>query len=252
MEESSRGFDAVLLGGDISGRGDPLTQRDFFRDDFRGMMQRNRNDLPPFFIIPGNDDYRSIIEPLQKTEGVILPIEKPYPLFYGLQIIGYPYIPISPFHNKDFEKRDQPGQDKLFPTARLTGHAFRNGRLTDYTFDLNDDDTIKRDLEEMSDQVNEKTIFMTHCPPRELGKFRTRNGRTGDMGSPAIKNFILKNPLYFEMYGHNHEPEDNSPVKWLGKTPCAYAGTSKKPKELIYLEIEIRKDLSWKLERRCR
>src|SRR4030042_7162008 len=63
-------------------------------------------DVRHFFLIPGNWDLGYPYLFKEPVEGVIDLDRKIYRLKNGYEIVGYPFVPPTPFRPKDYEKMD--------------------------------------------------------------------------------------------------------------------------------------------------
>jgi uncharacterized protein len=207
---------AVFMGGDLL----PNTMRfsnayqDFLPDYFFPALKKLKNNLkdyyPEIFIIPGNDDPRIEIETFmtKNTEGIFHYINQAKEYLDDYLIFGYGYVPPTPFQLKDWEKYDvsryvDPGC--IHPYEGFTSVARNKNSIYE---------TIKDDLEALTINENlSNAVFLFHSPPYQT--YLDRAALDGNMidhvpldvnvGSIAIKRFILERQPLLTLHGHIHE-----------------------------------------------
>lgn len=160
-----------------------------------------------FLLIAGNWDLGYPFLFKEPPEGLIDLNQKIYPLGNGYEIVGYPFVPPTPFRPKDYEKMDDP--ESPWPPQKHPSYirtSDRSDELTaidPYSY-LKGRGTIQEDLERFPEPHSpRKTIYMTHSPP-----FGTRldmiQGRKS-AGSRSIRAFIESNQPLLTLHGHIHE-----------------------------------------------
>ncbi|MGE5178303.1 MAG: metallophosphoesterase family protein [Bacteroidota bacterium] len=211
----------VFLGGDLLPNlgldpGAPEAEGpDFIHDFLAPNFRRLANDLgssrPDVFLILGNDDPRSEEEGVREgaAEGIWHYVHWERRPFEGLEVIGYSFVPPTPFLLKDWERYDvsryvDPGcvsPEEGFHTAPVSE---REARFS----------TIQEDLEVLAgDQDLGNAIFLFHAPPYDTPLDRA--GLDGTMvdhvpvdvhvGSIAIRRFIEAREPRVTLHGHIHE-----------------------------------------------
>jgi Icc-related predicted phosphoesterase len=212
-----QGIDMLLLGGDIAQNGSPEFQQANVRACFEILLSGKRDAR--IFAIPGNDDWKIVEEALRDIHEVVIPINQAYPLNDSFSIVGYPYVPITPFLFKDYEKWDDDRYPDL-PTdpaelegamiahlLNLEGHKTGGLERYEFLFDPGDrEDNISADMEKLARLSDpQKTVYLFHCPP--FGFFDFGIGIEGrvHIGSRAIAEFIRKNNPWLTIHGHCHE-----------------------------------------------
>ena len=112
----SSSAETILLGGDLLPSFPPTKryedmiphQKTFIDQFLLPFFKRTMKttDVKHLFLIPGNWDlsYPYLFE--KPVGGVIDINQKIYPLRNGYEIIGYPFVPTTPFRTKDYEKMD--------------------------------------------------------------------------------------------------------------------------------------------------
>ena len=123
-------------------------------------------------------------------------------------VFGYSFVPPTPFQNKDWEKYDvsryvDPGC--IHPTEGF--------RTTEITEDI-EYATIQKDLEVLTENEDlSKSVFLFHSPPYQTlldradldGKMIDYVPLDVNIGSIAMKRFILEKQPKITLHGHVHE-----------------------------------------------
>jgi len=151
----------LLLAGDIAQNGSPEFQQANVRECFDILLSGKRDAR--IFAIPGNDDWKIVEETLREILEVVVPMKQAYPLNDSFSIVGYPYVPITPFLFKDYEKWD----DDRYPDMsadpaelegamiahrlNLEGYKTRGLERYEFLFDPGDrEDNISADMEKLA------------------------------------------------------------------------------------------------------
>jgi len=267
-------FDAVLeelpetvfIGGDLLGISDFNNvlpdSNDFFFDFFKIELQKLKAALkekyPEICIILGNDDSKSHEASLLdiSTTGLLTYAHERKIKFKGYTIVGYSYIPPSPFLYKDWEKYDVSRFTDVGCVSPEEGH--RSIPVTNHEIRYH---TIKNDLDILFNNADiSKTICLFHTPPYQTKLDRAAlDGIKIDhvlldvhVGSIAVKRFIEKQQPYITMHGHIHESTRLTGV-WLekiGKTVCFQGASESNEMSIIIFDLEnpdkaIRKVKNW-------
>ena len=208
---------AVFLGGDLLPHrwADQLAGRDFIREvlvpEVRVMRGQLGSDGPRVFIILGNDDDRAT-ESLfleGQTEGLWEYAHETWTELDDFQVLGYSYVPPTPFLLKDWERYD---------VSRFTDPGSVSPEEGQRTVPVDRDEvrfgTIAADLERLtSGRDLERVIMLFHSPPyRSLLDRAALDGRKVDhvpldvhVGSMAIARFIEARQPLVTLHGHIHE-----------------------------------------------
>lgn len=278
--------DSIILGGDITpktARGLDLivSQRDFLIQDLSRMFSNLKNDLPntEIYMMFGNDDTKANhdlfiadeIEPYTAIHGKRLPIAD------GLEIVGYSYVPISPWGLKDWDKFDyddrigaaesryfEMNQERMDSGIRTRGaQSMDVSKGVKEKFELvnvNQDDLLNKGsiqvdlLDPIFLQNPEKTIFVAHAPPYgHLDVARTSNGsglfakpiedRLIHAGSVAMLEYIEKTQPFLTLHGHIHSTvKRTGEYKTnIGNTISMTAGNSPRTNNLAILVFDLYK-----------
>ncbi len=228
----STSTEIVAIGGDLFPSLPPTKryeemiphQRAFIDRFLRAFFEKATSGtaLQQIFLIPGNWDlaYPHLFG--NPVKGLIDLSQKRCRLKNGYEIIGYPYVPPTPFRPKDFEKMDD--RDSPWPPQKNPSYIRSADQLdrlipVDPHRYLREKETIEEDLDRLATpEVPERTIYMMHSPP-----FQTRLDQIGEgnfTGSRSIRRFIEKTQPLLTLHGHIHESPkiSGSYVDRIGKT----------------------------------
>ena len=229
--------EAVFIAGDILPNyyvTDPEEFiKDFLKPLFTDLKEELKQNYPAIYLIPGNDDAAVSCEYFEmlETKELLYFVNKKVIKKDEYTVIGYPYIPPTPFLLKDWEKYDV---SRFVP--RDTVSPEDGIRSIEIPANIKKYGTIKDDLDELSEEINDfsNTICLFHSPPVEtnLDKIYANNingdKRILSVGSYAIRKFIEKKQPLITFHGHIHESSDIS-GKWddfIGGTYCVNAAHS--------------------------
>lgn len=246
-----KGIKKLLIAGDIANLGYPEVQQANVRQNFEFLL-RGRKDVE-VYAIPGNDDWKIVKETLQEFPGVTVPTDRAYPLEDGFSIVGYPYVPITPFNVKDYEKWDSseypelPKNPKELEDAlvnfgiNLDGLKSEGLELYDFQFNPQDrTENIRQDLvqiKQLSDPA--MTIYLFHCTPFFEHEML-------HIGSRSITDFIKNNNPWITIHGHSHSVVERMKGRYIldvGKTKSILVGAGNDPSILNYLTLNIKRRL---------
>lgn len=252
--------DSVIIGGDIAPKN--------FRDDWvivgqRAFLEERLPELlrplkekrqPKVFLIMGNDDCAANLDVLEEKDSSLFKLihGKRIKLTREIDIVGYSYVPITPFGIKDWEKYDfSEVPENLFEDYRLRkilnynllgfkteGTGWKRFRFTP---EMEKKDSIQKDLSrDLFCKNSEKTVYVFHAPPNNTDLDQLYNG--SHAGSMAIRMFIEKYQPYLTLHGHIHETVDHSGnyKQRIGKTLCLTAGNSNIDRQLAVLVFNVK------------
>jgi uncharacterized protein len=208
--------DMLLLGGDLMPHGFTGLNGDFLSDTFLQGFAKLREQLgeqyPRVYLILGNDDGKSVepwfVEQAEET-GLWAYLHGKVIEDSGLTLIGYSYVPPSPFMLKDWEKYD---------VSRFTDPGCVSPEEGRHSFPVNMNEvryaTIAKDIEELTSDVEmENAVLISHSPPYQT--LLDRAGLDGQMidhvpldvhvGSIAISRWIQDRQPLLTLHGHIHE-----------------------------------------------
>lgn len=208
---------AVFIGGDILPNMKYIQKQsanfieDFLIKEFKKLKSEIKNNYPKIFIIFGNDDPK--IEESKmlfgENEQLWYYIHDKQVTLNQFTIIGYSFVPPTPFLLKDWEKYDV--SRHIDPGCISPEEGYRTEIVEQHIIKY---DTIKKDLSKYCNSSNlDNTIFLFHSPPYKCNldraaldnKFIDHVPLTVNVGSIAIKEFIEKNQPLLTLHGHIHE-----------------------------------------------
>ena len=212
IEESPN---AVFLGGDIlpSGFGTVMDIEEFLEDVLFAGVRRVKESCGDirFFVIMGNDDPRYYEHHLVKADsaGLVDYVHGRVVEFEDLFVVGYSFVPPTPFQLKDWERYDVSRFIDVGAVSPEEGSRTVDVPKNEIRFG-----TISEDLQELGKlSPPERTIYLFHSPPydscldmMDLGG-RMINHAPVDVhvGSIAIQRFILERRPFLTLHGHIHE-----------------------------------------------
>jgi len=249
------GAEIVALGGDLFPSVSPTkryeemvpNQKAFIDGFLLPFFEKmtSQTAVEEVFLIPGNWDlaYPDLFR--NRVERLIDLSQKRYRLKNGYEIIGYPYVPPTPFRPKDFEKmddRDSPWPPQKDPCyIRAADQSDRLIPVDPYRY-LRGRETIEEDLDRLPrPNAPERAIHVMHSPP-----FQTKLdqiGRGEFTGSRSIRRFIERTQPLLTLHGHIHESPriSGSYADRLGKTLSVNPGQFTDPALMLHavaFEIE--------------
>jgi Icc-related predicted phosphoesterase len=212
--------DFVFLGGDLLPHRSMQSQtgydnevgfvKGFLFRKFEKLKETMECAYPDVFLIPGNDDRKIIFDTMAEGENADLwrNIHNQCVVIGKYRFYGYGCVPPTPFMIKDWEKFDCSVEINSGCIAPADGF---------FSVPPSHDPakaTIENDIGNLiGDDDLEFGVFLFHSPPFEtvLDHASVRNGDAGsdssviNVGSKAIRNFILASKPYITMHGHIHE-----------------------------------------------
>ena len=225
---------AVLLGGDLFAYHiTAAPQLTFAQGPFHRFADLLRREGIRLLVIPGNVDRPASIEyqhVLQEAALLCLLDLQPYQLTDpsnsadAVQVVGYPYVPPTPFRLKDHERRDlaldvYPGP---WPVL-VSGADADSGPIETRPEHLDRLPSIEEELAEIP-IMSQPVILVAHSPPYSRTLDTTQVGIHA--GSRAIRAWIsMQHPL-LALHGHIHEAPEIS-GQWtevIGSTLCINPG----------------------------
>lgn len=198
-----------------------------FIDDFFMDYLADLGKITEVYAIFGNDDFKSNYPKL---------VEANLPNVYFLDnqvvrlssseselyVAGYPYVGITPFLHKDWEKWDTTPNQMPHKTIRTDGYVSADSAHHPVEYSQKYPSTIADDLNKLAKQSDPaKTIYIFHEAPYDtpLDMIAPDNKYIKDdhlhIGSRAIREFVeIYRPLV-TMHGHIHETAQQSgDFKW--------------------------------------
>ncbi len=255
-EAYDKKIDTIIIGGDLLPKDAKSRtiqdQKKFISNTlFTTIVRFNtenkkRDHICNIFLMLGNDDFKAnsqFLKENQERKGFSVIHNTCLPLFEDFKIIGYSFVPLTPFKYKDWEKLDadiehETETRKGFVTE---GIQTEGGKIVKKSFDLSErDDTIENDLKKLMELANpRKTILVTHSPPynTKLDMIRSKD----HVGSLAIRSIIEKNQPLISLHGHIHETVEVSGTfkEKIGKTLCLSAGNDHLNPQVHVISLDL-------------
>ncbi len=253
----SSSSEIILIGGDLLPSFPPtkryedmVPNQKTFIDQFlspflNGVLETT--SVQQIFLISGNWDLGYPYLFKKSAERIIDLNQRSHRLKNGYELIGYPFVPPTPFRPKDYEKMDD--GEAPWPPQKNPSYirsSDQPGQLTpiDPYLYLRGRETIEDDLGRLPKPLDPKrTIYIMHSPPYGTRLDLIRGGRSA--GSRSIKTFIEKNQPLLTLHGHIHEsPELSSAyMDRIGETlsinPGQFIWTSQDVHQLHAATFEI-------------
>jgi Icc-related predicted phosphoesterase len=164
------------------------------------------------FLIAGNWDLGYSLLFKESSDGIIDLNQRSYRLKNGYELIGYPFVPPTPFRPKDFEKRDD--SEAPWPPQKNPSYIRSSDQMDQLTpidpfVYLRGRETIEEDLDRLPKPLKPKrTVYIMHSPPFGTQLDLIQGGQSA--GSRSIKIFIEKNQPLLTLHGHIHESPELS------------------------------------------
>jgi Icc-related predicted phosphoesterase len=218
----SSSAEILILGGDLLPSFSPTKQYEemlpnqkTFAHEFLIPFFRRINEttgVKEVLLIPGNWDMGYSYLFKEPVEGIVDLNQKSYPLKDGYELIGYPFVPPTPFRPKDFEKRDDP--EAPWPPQKNPSYIRASDQtdrlvIVDPHLYLRQRETIREDLAKLQKPLDlRRTIYVMHSPPSGTTLDLIQGGRHA--GSRSITSFIGENQPLLTLHGHIHESPELS------------------------------------------
>lgn len=212
---------AVFLGGDLlptenfALSAGARAMREFVQDvlnwGFGNLKHHMEEAYPSVFLILGNDDPRSLEAEILAGESLGLweYIHNRRAALKEFSIMGYSFVPPTPFLLKDWERYDV--SRFLDPGCISPEEGFRTVFVEETEIKHS---TIQMDLERLAERDDlTRAIFLFHTPPYQTPLDRVAlDGQRIDgvpvdvhVGSLAVKRFIDSRQPLISLHGHIHE-----------------------------------------------
>jgi Icc-related predicted phosphoesterase len=219
----------------------------FLSPFFKRMLETT--SIQRIFLIPGNWDLGYPFLFTGTKERIIDLNQKSYRFQNGYELIGYPFVPPTPFRPKDYEKmddREAPWPPQKNPSyIRSSDQADRLTPIDPYLY-LRGRETIEEDLDRLPKPPNPKrAIYMMHSPPFATRLDLIQGGKPA--GSRSIKSFVEKNQPLLTLHGHIHEAPELSGAytdrigETLSVNPGQGIGTTRGISKLHAVTFEVEK-----------
>lgn len=206
--DKARGFDFAVIGGDITPPGGIDEQRKFIENELIRLIAdfKSKHKNVDIYLMLGNDDWVSNVQVLARENNRLYKIihNQVYKLNEDFNLVGYSYVPITPFAIKDFEKFDSKDAE-LQKGVTLQGLKSSGFELLPFKFNPEDrEDNIENDFKNIL-RLSEpaKTIYAIHTPPYNTNLDMVY--AAVHVGSLAVRRFIEQQRPYLTLHGHIHE-----------------------------------------------
>ena len=200
----------------------------FLSPFFKRMLETT--SVQQIFLMPGNWDLGYPYLFKEPTERIIDLNQRSYRLKNGYELIGYPFVPPTPFRPKDYEKmddREAPWPPQKNPSYILSSDQTDQLTPIDPYLYLRGRETIEEDLDRLPKPLYQKrTICIMHSPPFGTRLDLIQGGKSA--GSRSIKTFLERNQPLLTLHGHIHESAELSGAYMdrIGKTLSINPGQS--------------------------
>jgi len=212
----------MVIGGDLLPSFPPTkryedmvpNQKTFINQFLSSFFKRilETTSIQQIFLIAGNWDLGYSLLFKESSDGIIDLNQRSYRLKNGYELIGYPFVPPTPFRPKDFEKRDD--SEAPWPPQKNPSYIRSSDQIDQLTpidpfVYLRGRETIEEDLDRLPKPLKPKrTVYIMHSPPfgTQLDLIQGRKSA----GSRSIKIFIEKNQPLLTLHGHIHESPELS------------------------------------------
>jgi Icc-related predicted phosphoesterase len=243
----------VLIPGDLLPKFAPFEQqRSFFTRMRHWFTELKRFEPITVLTYLGNDDAH-VLEPLLdelQAESLCVNLNGRVFREEGLVFCGMNKVRDYPFGYKHWcvPDGDYVACPQQFCGEGLTvdehGNYVRLANLVDH---LSAKPSIGQELNRLKEQLHagemERSIWMVHQPPTDLGMDILADGRP--VGSPTVLNFIQSSQPLLGCSGHIHESPYQPGGRWMaqvGKTVWVQPGQMEQ--RLHYVRLEIADNLS--------
>lgn len=230
----------IIIGGDLFPSFPPTkryedmvpNQKTFIDQFLSPFFKRilETTSVQQIFLIPGNWDLGYPYLFKEPTERIIDLNQRSYRLKNGYELIGYPFVPPTPFRPKDYEKmddREAPWPPQKNPSYILSSDQTDQLTPIDPYLYLRGRETIEEDLDRLPKPLSQKrTIYIMHSPPFGTRLDLIQGGKSA--GSRSIKTFLERNQPLLTLHGHIHESAELSGAYMdrIGKTLSINPGQS--------------------------
>jgi uncharacterized protein len=178
-----------------------LTFIDSFLAHFLDEFSRSHPDIRILYV-PGNHDWVTAIEHLEKTVHTATCIHFESVTIDGITFTGYGCVTDSSFWVKDFVRRDT--ETSRYIPSRYPLVSTQDGIAVspDGAYAL-ERPSIEEELKSLSLADPSNTICVFHCPPYATGLDTLYNGKP--IGSLSITEYIRRSKPLVSLHGHIHE-----------------------------------------------
>ncbi|MBI4142060.1 metallophosphoesterase [Candidatus Woesearchaeota archaeon] len=227
---------AVIIGGDIAPKGDSTgkcfaelkakslsenafidLQHLFFEKYLPHLVRPLKDNNIKLFLMMGNDDCSSNLDVLMQHDGNLFDVVhwKRLKLTPDFDIVGYGFVPVTPFGIKDWEKFDLSSPPAVvaeqYARRKSENYRLEGVRSTPEGFvpfvfnrEMESNDSIQKDLaKSLFSNDAKKTVYVIHTPPNDTALDQIAGHR--HVGSFAVRSFVERQQPYVTLHGHIHE-----------------------------------------------
>ncbi len=243
--------DALILGGDLcpgtpsgSSLRLPLQQPEFLLYQLSPLLDEWKQAHPMLrvFAIPGNDDCQTILPALEELEmnGLVENLHQEARTLGVYTLVGLSFVPPTPFHLKDFERRDgERGADGEAYTYRCILGTPR-GFLVIENFEayLDSLPSLEEELRRLPVDDPAHTVAVVHAPPFDTRCDVLFDGR--HIGSKSLRRWIEKHQPRLTLHGHIHESPKLSGTFFdrIGATTLINPGCDHARPHLVFIDLD--------------
>ena len=219
---TSSSVEIIALGGDLLPSFPPTkryedmipNQKAFVNHFLLPFFKRivETTSVKQIFVISGNWDLGYPYLFKESKEWIIDLNQRIHQFENGYELIGYPFVPPTPFRPKDYEKMDD--REAAWPPQKNPSYIRSSDQshllvpVDPYHY-LRERETIFEDLDQLPKPLSlKKTIYIMHSPPFETRLDFIQGKKSA--GSRSIKSFIGKNQPLLTLHGHIHESPEIS------------------------------------------
>jgi Icc-related predicted phosphoesterase len=243
--------DALIFGGDLCAGTPtgaslhlPIEQPKFLLYQLSPLLGEWKQAHPTLriFAIPGNDDCQTVLPALEELEmnDLIENLHMETRLLGAYTLMGFSFVPPTPFHLKDFERWDEapePDSDSYsYRCIMGTPRGFMV--IEDFQSYLDSLPSIEQELRQLHVKDPAHTVAVVHAPP-----FNTRcdvlfDGR--HIGSKALRSWIERNQPRLTLHGHIHESPklSRSFFDRIGATTVINPGCDHARPHLVFIDLD--------------
>ncbi len=237
---SSASLEIIAIGGDLLPSLPPTkryedmvpNQKSFIDGFLTSFFKKilKTTSILQIFLIPGNWDLAYSYIFRSPLEGITDLSQMSFQLKNGYELVGYPFVPPTPFRPKNYEKMDD--RESPWPSQRNPSYILVSGQQDQLTpidpyLYLRERETIEEDLNHLPTPLDpKKTVYIMHSPPFGTRLDIIEGGVSA--GSRSIRSFIEKNQPLLSLHGHIHESAalSGAYVDRIGETISVNPGQS--------------------------
>ncbi|HEV58618.1 MAG TPA: hypothetical protein ENN87_14170 [Phycisphaerales bacterium] len=242
------GIGVIVNGGDLFPHARDLiaAQRLFIDEYLEAYVDMAQEYGIAYYAMPANDDCKAVLPAwrtlVDRTPCLHDPTDGWAIVEDGLRIRGCNYIPDPPFRLKDWcvlDTRDfvRPPQ----PPQPLISEGGDFEPIEDVESFFRDRPTLEEILDGLSEGIDamDRAILVCHAPPAGMGLAAVPEGM--DVGSQAVRSWILSRHPLCTLHGHIHESHliTRRHTVRIGRTVCHQPGQERFMGRLVYSIVSV-------------